>query len=363
MRRPSADFSPMAWNRARSSGWTHTAEAVTLPNRRDQIRGQQRAGRERIISKTTPTASPAATPTFGLRVCCAAIAATPGRLLRPRAPDKELLASIHDAGLPPAHATVRLVMLPQAISTAPGPIVVEGAFRPLKVSMSMTTFLVEHPQGRFLIDPAMCADVHAQVVPLLPRALRRVVAPKKAVVGLGEALSGAGLSVTDIDFVLPTHLHWDHIAGLLELPAPVPVLATADEHTAAMHSAVTEILLRRRPFAPYLLDGPPVLTFTSSFDLFEDGSVILVDLAGHTPGSVGIILALDDGTRLLLAGDAVWHSRQVVLIREKAPFPGNLVDHDRDAAFAAIHRLHALPAHVRIIAAHDSAAITAHCAR
>lgn len=307
--------------------------------------------------------SPSPSPSFGLTVCCAAIAATPGRLLRPRAPEKELLASIHDVGLPPAHATVRLVVLPQASTTAPGPIVVEGAFRPLKVSMSMTTFLVEHPQGRFLIDPAMCADVHTQVVPLLPRALRRLVAPHKPVLGLGEALSNAGHSVTDIDFVLPTHLHWDHIAGLLELPAPVPVLATAGEHTAAMQSTVTELLLRRRPFTPYVLDGPPVLTFTSSLDIFGDGSVILVDLAGHTPGSVGIILALENNTRVLLPGDAVWHSQQVTLIREKAPFPGNLVDSDRDAAFVAIHRLHALPPHVRIIAAHDRAAITAYCAQ
>ncbi len=213
------------------------------------------------------------------------------------------------------------MVLPQAISTAPGPIVVEGAFRPLTVSMSMTTFLVEHPQARFLIDPAMCADVHAQVVPLLPRAIRRVVAPNKPVLGLGEALSGAGRAVTDVDFILPTHLHWDHIAGLLELPAHVPVHATVEEHTAAMQSPVTELLLRRQPFDPYVLDGPPVLTFTSSFDLFGDGAVVLVDLAGHTPGSVGILLALDDGTRVLLAGDAVWHSRQITLIREKAPFP------------------------------------------
>lgn len=252
------------------------------------------------------------------------------------------------------------MVLPQAISAAPGPIVVEGAFRPLTVSMSMTTFLVEHPQARFLIDPAMCADVHAQVVPLLPRAIRRVVAPSKPVLGLGEALSGAGRAVTDVDFVLPTHLHWDHIAGLLELPALVPVHATVEEHTAAMQSPVTELLLRRQPFDPYVLDGPPVLTFTSSFDFFGDGAVVLVDLAGHTPGSVGILLALDDGARVLLAGDAVWHSRQITLIREKAPFPGNLVDHSRDATFRSIHRLHALPAHVRIIAAHDCAAISAY---
>ncbi len=300
-------------------------------------------------------------PSLSLASCCAAIAATSVRLIRPRAPNARLLESIHDAGTPPARTTVRLTILRQAVSTVPAPLVIEGSFRPLMVPMSMTTFLVEHPRGRFLVDPAMCADVHTQVVPLLPRALRRLVAPPKPVLGLGEALADAGHNVTDVDFVLPTHLHWDHIAGLLDLPAAVPVRATDAEYAEAERTTVTESLLRPHPFDPYVLDGPPVLTFTASCDLFGDGSIILVDLAGHTPGSVGILLALNDDRRVLLAGDAVWHSRQITLIREKAPFPGNLVDHDRDGTFDAIHRLHALPRHVHTIPAHDYTVIDTRC--
>jgi len=33
-----------------------------------------------------------------------------------------------------------------------------------------------------------------------------------------------------------------------------------------------------------------VLTFTRSHDLFGDGSVVVVDLAWHTPGSVSVLL-------------------------------------------------------------------------
>ncbi|NEW37279.1 MBL fold metallo-hydrolase, partial [Nocardia cyriacigeorgica] len=88
-----------------------------------------------------------------------------------------------------------------------------------------------------------------------------------------------------------------------------------------------------------------------------------VDLAGHTPGSIGVLLAVDDGSRVLLAGDAVWNKLQIELIREKAPMPGLLFDADRDATFATIHRLHALPDGIEVVAAHDHDAVTALAAR
>jgi glyoxylase-like metal-dependent hydrolase (beta-lactamase superfamily II) len=206
-----------------------------------------------------------------------------------------------------------------------------------------------------------------------------VVAPEKPVEGLAEALArttatgapgGAGvhgtgnsrrtsgLSPTDIDFVLPTHLHWDHISGMLELPVDLPIRVPVAERDFAVggHRAPLGVVrgpLHGRTFKPYELDGPPVLTFARSHDLFGDGAVVIVDLAGHTPGSVGVLLALADGSRVLLAGDAVWHRIQVRLLREKAPFPGQLVDADRDLTFATLHRLHALPPEIRVVASHD----------
>ena len=42
-----------------------------------------------------------------------------------------------------------------------------------------------------------------------------------------------------------------------------------------------------------------MLTFTRSRDLFSDNSVILVDLAGHTPGSVGVLAHTRRGWTLI----------------------------------------------------------------
>lgn len=289
--------------------------------------------------------------------CCVAAVNTVGRLVVPRPPDRRFLASLTNAGLPQARTTVRLTALHQADQTA---IVAEGVRAPRRVAMTMATYVIEHPQARFLVDPAMCADIHESVLPQIPQPLRRVVTPDRNVIGLPAALSTVGLDVTDVDFVLPTHLHWDHVGGLRELPAHVPVRTRPVERDTALRGALGFVTgpLAGREFQTYELDGPPVLTFARSHDVFGDGSVVLVDLAGHTPGHVGVLLALDTGP-VLLAGDAIWHGLQARHLREKAPFPGNLVDYDRDQAFAAIHRLHALPSDVTIVASHDRDAATA----
>jgi glyoxylase-like metal-dependent hydrolase (beta-lactamase superfamily II) len=90
----------------------------------------------------------------------------------------------------------------------------------------------------------------------------------------------------------------------------------------------------------------------SEHDLLGDGSVILVEMAGHTPGSVGVLLRTEKGP-VLIAGDTAWHSLQIEHIRQKAPYPGQLVDSDRAGTFRMLHRLHAIRDRVRFIPTHD----------
>ncbi|MGW5386662.1 MBL fold metallo-hydrolase [Nocardia sp. NPDC003963] len=300
--------------------------------------------------------------------CCAALAATPARLLRPRRADTGFLARLESAPLPPARASVELTVLEQGRMSAPTMIVAEGVRSFGQVPMVMAAYIVEHPAARFLVDPALCAHVHRRVLPGLPFPIPSLVAPDEPVLGLADALAARDLDPAAIDFVLPTHLHWDHISGVLELPASVPVRLPSDELRWALdgpHAPVGVVRgpLQGRPLEPLELDGPPVLTFARSLDLFGDGSVLLVDLAGHTPGSIGVLLATRGDRRVLLAGDAVWNRLQVELIREKAPMPGQLFDADRDIAFETIHRLHALPGGIEVVAAHDYEAVAALAAR
>ncbi len=328
-----------------------------IRSRRPRPGDRYRCGVAASVDGRTPTV-----PTL-LR-CCAALAATPARLLRPRKADTRLLSRLEAVPPPQARGSVELTVLLQGRMSAPTAIVAEGVRSLGHLPMAMGAYLVEHPQARFLVDPALCAHVHRRVLPGLPFPIPLLVAPDKPVLGLADALAARDIDPGTIDFVLPTHLHWDHISGMLELPESVPVRLPAAELSWALDgphapAGVVRGPLRGRSLDPLELDGPPVLTFERSLDLFGDGTVLLVDLAGHTPGSIGVLLTTAGGRRVLLAGDAVWNRLQIDLIREKAPMPGQLFDSDRDQAFETIHRLHALPPEIEVVAAHDYDAVAA----
>ncbi|MET7370820.1 MBL fold metallo-hydrolase [Streptomyces sp. NPDC005566] len=129
-----------------------------------------------------------------------------------------------------------------------------------------------------------------------------------------------------LDLALPRHTHWDHVCGLLDLPG-LPVHLHRREHDWVVQGSIAPVggvreALRGRGIVQYELDGPPILTFAAGHDLFGDGSVVLVDLAGHTPGSVGVLAHTAAGW-VLLAGDAAWHTDQIDLIRKRPTTPAS----------------------------------------
>ncbi|MEU0540918.1 MBL fold metallo-hydrolase [Nocardia sp. NPDC005978] len=294
----------------------------------------------------------------GLLECCTAVAGLARGLVRPRPRDERFLRSITDAGLPRPRATVRVTALEQAPRSVPTAAIVEGVRSPRRITNALTTFLVRHPGATFLVDPSVCLDAERRAIAQLAPILRAVVRPPAATLATVTALANQpGLPAPE--FALPTHAHWDHVCGLLDLPG-LPVHMHRPEYDWVTAGPVAPVggvrdALLDRPVVHYDLDGPPVLTFTRSHDLFGDGSVVLVDLAGHTPGSIGVLAHTARGW-VLLAGDAAWHTLQISEIRQKSSFPGNLVDHDRDLAFRTLHRLH-LARHVTtVVPTHDHAA-------
>ncbi len=305
----------------------------------------------------TQTATPATDPVRSPTVvkCCTAAAGLVRGLVLPRRPDRRFLRSIADAGLPDPGRTVAVTALPQVPRLVPTATIVEGTFAPARVENSLTSFIVRHPESTFIVDPAVCTDVEQRAIAQLPAVLRVAVRPPAETIPTITALTGVP-EPPRLDFALPTHAHWDHLSGLLDMPGlPVHLHRTEREWIAAGPVAPVGGVrdsLRGRTVVEYDLDGPPVLTFTRSHDLFDDGSVILVDLAGHTPGSVGVLLHTSRGW-ILIAGDAAWHGLQIEKVRQKSSYPGALVDDDRDETFRTLHRLHAARHAVTIIPTHD----------
>lgn len=310
-----------------------------------------------MTQTTDHVSDPVRSPT--VLQCCTAAAGFVRGLVRPRRRDERFIRSIADAGLPDPRCTVTITALPQVPRSVPTAAIVEGTFTPGRVENSLTSFIVRHPQATFIIDPAVCTQAEQRAVAQLPALLRVAVRPRTdtipTIAGLAQ-LPGS----PQLDFALPTHAHWDHVSGLLDMPG-LPVHLHRAEREWISSGPVAPVggvrdSLRDRPIIEYDLDGPPVLTFTRSRDLFSDHSVILVDLAGHTPGSVGVLAHTSRGW-ILIAGDAAWHELQIEKVRQKSSYPGALVDEDRDETFRTLQRLHLARHAATIIPTHDHRAV------
>lgn len=263
--------------------------------------------------------------------------------------------SIGNAGLPDPKCVVSVRAIPQVPRAVPTAAIVEGMFTPARLQNSLTSFIVRHPEATFIVDPAVCTDVEHRAIAQLPAVLRVAVRPPAGTIPTITALGRLSPTPT-IDFALPTHAHWDHVCGLLDMPG-LPVRMHRTEQDWVSRGPVAPVggvrdALRDRELLIYELDGPAVLTFTRSHDLFGDGTVVLVDLAGHTPGSVGVLVHTRRGW-ILLAGDAAWHDLQIQRMRQKPSYPGIFADEDRSEAFRTVQRLHLARTTVTIVATHD----------
>jgi glyoxylase-like metal-dependent hydrolase (beta-lactamase superfamily II) len=98
----------------------------------------------------------------------------------------------------------------------------------------------------------------------------------------------------------------------------------------------------------------PYETFDQSYDLFHDGSVVIVPLPGHTPGSLGVFVNLAPDRRLFLVGDVV-HDSRGYLERVDKPWLTARTDSDPPAArwmVARVAQFRAMVPSVQVLPAH-----------
>jgi len=115
------------------------------------------------------------------------------------------------------------------------------------------------------------------------------------------------------DGVLFTHLHLDHIAGAVDLPASTPLYTGPNEGGARAFLNMfaqgnNDRALAGKPALSELQFQPdPSGRFDGVLDLFGDGSVWALWVPGHTPGSTAFVVRTPNGP-VLLTGDAC-HTR------------------------------------------------------
>lgn len=108
--------------------------------------------------------------------------------------------------------------------------------------------------------------------------------------------------------VLLTHLHLDHVSGLRDVPASVPVYTGPGEASArgalmlATQGSTDRALEGRGPIRELPFEADASGRFAGVLDLFGDGSLWAILSPGHTPGSTAFLARTPDGP-VLFTGD------------------------------------------------------------
>jgi N-acyl homoserine lactone hydrolase len=175
--------------------------------------------------------------------------------------------------------------------------------------INLFVHLIRHPtKGLFLVDTgaehAFVADadhalVHGFFGSLAHVDKLKVHEDTQAIIaGAGEPVQG----------VLLTHLHLDHIMGMRDVPALVPVYIGAGdaEDRSFMNlfqkSVYNASLEGKGPLREIRFSPDPDGAFEGILDVFGDGSFWAISVPGHTPGSIAY-LARTPGGPVLLTGD------------------------------------------------------------
>ena len=213
-------------------------------------------------------------------------------------------------------------------------------YRPGRKHLVGSCYLIRHGDDYMLWDsgiPAAIAE-HPLSTPQLSATLRATIPAQLARLGVRpEQIGRVGIS----------HYHFDHTGQAASFPHARLLIGAGD--IAAMRSRPAGDQ-SRAAFTPWLDGGAPVTEAQGDLDVFEDGSVVMIALPGHTPGHHGLLVRLASGP-VLLSGDT-YHFAEQVARRGVPPFNTN-----RAESLASMDRFDRLARnlHARVIIQHEPA--------
>jgi glyoxylase-like metal-dependent hydrolase (beta-lactamase superfamily II) len=160
-----------------------------------------------------------------------------------------------------------------------------------------TCFLVRHPEGTLLWDlglPGILTVAGPQTQQIFTVSLEKTIT---------DHLADRGMTPADVDYVAISHSHFDHIgqadqvAGATWLVNEAELGAMFPEDGSAAEIAPEQQAL----FA--LFEPMEKQLFTGELDVFGDGSVVIFETPGHTPGHASLQLMMPETGPVLLTGD------------------------------------------------------------
>jgi glyoxylase-like metal-dependent hydrolase (beta-lactamase superfamily II) len=199
-----------------------------------------------------------------------------------------------------------------------------------KVRFPILCAVVEREDGLVLFDTGIGTRITQDFRPLAHRGnwffskavMRTEFEPARD--ALVNQLQAVGFDPADVRYAVLSHLHWDHAGGMRDFPGARFIINRHEWDEAIARGVIDAGAYIKGQFEGAGLDvhlistdsDKPYLSFPASYDIFDDGTMVLVDVPGHAPGQLGMVVNLPSGRRFFLTGDSFYFPDS---LEQKAP--------------------------------------------
>jgi len=163
-----------------------------------------------------------------------------------------------------------------------------------EVDFRNTSYLVVHPKGTLMFDSGGVEDSHFTGQAPVTEGIMSATKP------LLPQLAAAGYKPTDITFFAMSHYHSDHTANANAFASATWIVQKAERDF--MFSDQPQGIIQTAHFSA-LKDAKTKILNGENFDVFGDGTVVIMSTPGHTPGHQVLFVKLPKRGPVLLAGD------------------------------------------------------------
>lgn len=169
-------------------------------------------------------------------------------------------------------------------------------------TLTDSCYLIQHDADYMLWDTGLPAGLKGAPLddkaPLSPT-LRETVA---------EQLAKIGLKPEQVKLVGISHYHFDHVGQAGTFPDAKLMIGKAD--LDALKTEPAPFGADPSLLAHWLRENGTVETETGDKDVYGDGTVTMLTMPGHTPGSYALLVRLAKKGAVLLSGDIVHFEEQ-----------------------------------------------------
>jgi N-acyl homoserine lactone hydrolase len=158
----------------------------------------------------------------------------------------------------------------------------------LKVQFVFSCYLIKHGDQYMMWDTG-----HSMTAP-------GGVAPKVSVV---DQLAQLGVKPEQINFVGISHYHADHTGQVASFPQAMLLIGKGDWDAISAPKPAPGV--NAPPFAHWISGGGKVEPQPNDKDVFGDGTVMILNTPGHTPGHHSVLVKLKEKGNVLITGDLV----------------------------------------------------------